>query len=88
MANFKYTFQNTVRTAAITLNLVAVGIVLVQGYINSQFDTPAIILIVVAALNVVFFLINRPTLPEIKTEIKNVDTQTPPQAPGSQQDQA
>jgi uncharacterized membrane protein len=84
MGNFQYKFASTTRTVLLTLNIGILLYVIIDAYINNNWKTIKVIFIIILGLNILKFVIDKPQAPEIKN---NGNTQTPPQTPGTEQDQ-
>jgi hypothetical protein len=85
MDRFTYAFKSASRTILLTLNTLLLAYVLIDAYIDAAFDTVKIIFIVILGLNILAFMMNKPAVPETKT---HDNSQTAPETPGSEQDQA
>lgn len=73
MAPFKYKFMSTARVVSITLGFIALLIIVIQGYVDDNFDTLRVIASILVALNIIYMFIAKPQQPD---EIKpNGDSQ-------------
>lgn len=83
MNSFTQKLNTTFKTAALTLNFILLLIVVVQGYVEDQFDTMRVITVIIAAFNILFFLAIRPV-----KATQNENEQPTPQNPESGENQA
>jgi hypothetical protein len=60
MAPFKYKFMSTARVVSITLGFIALLIIVIQGYVEDNFDTLRVIASILVALNIIYMFIAKP----------------------------
>lgn len=71
--------SSTAKTVLLTLNVVGLLVVLVQGYINNQFEPTTFVVLGIFALNIISLVTGM--LVRNKT---NGNSQTPPEVTGQQ----
>lgn len=64
---------NTIRTVLLTLNVVLLGVILIESYINDRWDTVRVLMIAVTGINILYFFANKPK----RTDPQNANTQEP-----------
>lgn len=62
MNTLSYQFASTMRIVSITLAVIGLLIVLVEGYINNEYTPTRFILMGILAWNIVYFFLNKPRL--------------------------
>jgi hypothetical protein len=64
MAPFKYKFMATARVVSITLGFIALLIIVIQGYVENDFDTLRVIASILVALNIIYMFIAKQQQPD------------------------
>lgn len=64
MPPFKYKFMSTARVVSITLGFIALLIIVIQGYIEDDFDALRVIASILVALNIIYMFIAKPQQPD------------------------
>jgi hypothetical protein len=64
MTPLKHKFMSTARVVSITLGFIAMLIVVIQGYVENDFDTLRVIASILIALNIIYMFIAKPQQPD------------------------
>ncbi|MBX4188137.1 MAG: hypothetical protein KW793_03305 [Candidatus Doudnabacteria bacterium] len=76
---WRYTLASTMRIVLFTLNIVLLVVILIESYINNNWDTVRILMIIVSAINILYFTGNKPKAPEIKLDANTQSIRETPQ---------
>jgi hypothetical protein len=64
MTPLRYKFLANARVVSMTLGFIALLIVIIQGYVDDDFDALRVIVMVLIALNIVYIYIAKPRNPD------------------------
>jgi hypothetical protein len=81
MNSLQYKFSSTLRIVSLTLAVIGLIALFVEGYIDNEFNALRFVQIGILIWFLIYFILMKPR----PTETNNVTTQTPPETPGSQQ---